>query len=243
VRRVVDAASAAAIPIRVGVNSGSIERDLRSRARTDPAGALCASAVRNRELIEGMGFRDLVFSLKSPDAMVTVEANRAFAAENDYPLHIGVTEAGPALSGSARSAVALTLLLSEGIGDTVRVSLSGDPLREVTVAAAVLSALRLRKDIPQIVSCPTCGRSRIDVSRIAERLERTIMGLHVGVTVAVMGCEVNGPGEAKDADIGIAGSKRGAILFKRGSVVRRLRGEIEKEFIQEVRNFLQNKGA
>jgi len=236
----VEAASAAAIPIRVGVNSGSLERGLRSRSRTDPAGALCASAARYLELIEGMGFHNLVFSLKSPDAMVTVEANRSFAAECDSPLHIGVTEAGPALSGSAKSAVALTLLLSEGIGDTVRVSLSGDPVREVTVAAAVLSALGLRRDIPRIVSCPTCGRSRIDVSRIAERLEREIMGLRTGGTVAVMGCEVNGPGEAKDADIGLAGSRQGAVLFKKGSVVRVIRGDIAREFIREVRSFLRH---
>jgi (E)-4-hydroxy-3-methylbut-2-enyl-diphosphate synthase len=242
VRRIVDAASAAAIPIRVGVNSGSIERGLRVLSRTDAAGALCASAVRSRELIEGMGFHDIVFSLKSPDAMTTVEANRRFAAESDCPLHIGVTEAGPALSGAAKSAVALTLLLSEGIGDTVRVSLSGDPVREVTVAAAVLSALGLRKDIPQIISCPTCGRSWIDVARIAARLEREIMGLRTGGTVAVMGCEVNGPGEAKDADIGLAGSKRGAVLFKRGKVVRSLRGDVAREFIREVRNFLREKG-
>lgn len=241
VRRVVDAAAAAGIPIRVGVNSGSIERDLRALARRDLARALCESAGRSLELMEGMGFRDLVFSLKSPDAIVTVEANRAFASRNDYPLHIGVTEAGPALSGAAKSAVALTLLLSEGIGDTVRVSLSGDSVREITVAAAVLSALGLREDIPQIVSCPTCGRSWIDVARIATRLEREIMGFHVGGTIAVMGCEVNGPGEAKDADIGLAGSRQGAILFKKGKVMRRLKGDFAGEFVREVRNFLQHK--
>ncbi|MDD4858082.1 MAG: flavodoxin-dependent (E)-4-hydroxy-3-methylbut-2-enyl-diphosphate synthase [Candidatus Krumholzibacteria bacterium] len=242
VRRVVDAAAAAAIPIRIGVNSGSIERDLRSLARIDPAGALCESAARSRDLVERMGFRELVFSLKSPDAMVTVEANRAFAAGNDYPLHIGVTEAGPPLSGAAKSAVALALLLREGIGDTVRVSLSGDPVREVTVAAAVLSALGLRADITRIVSCPTCGRSHIDVSKIAARLERDIIGLHMGGTVAVMGCEVNGPGEAKDADIGLAGSCGGAILFEKGRVVRSLKGNIAEEFIFEVRDFLRNRG-
>jgi (E)-4-hydroxy-3-methylbut-2-enyl-diphosphate synthase len=241
VRRVVAAAAEAGIPIRVGVNSGSIERDLRALSRTDPARALCASALRSRELIEAMGFRDLVFSLKSPDAMVTVEANRIFAADSDYPLHVGVTEAGPPLSGAAKSAVALTLLLSEGIGDTVRVSLSGDPVREVTVAAAILSALGLRRDIPRIVSCPTCGRSRIDVLGIAERLERGISGVRAGVTIAVMGCEVNGPGEAKDADIGLAGSRQGAVLFIRGKIARRLKGDFAGEFMREVRDFLRHK--
>jgi (E)-4-hydroxy-3-methylbut-2-enyl-diphosphate synthase len=241
VRRVVDAAAEAGIPIRVGVNSGSIERDLRALSRRDPARALCASAVRSRKLIERMGFRDLVFSLKSPDAIATVEANRMFAAENDYPLHVGVTEAGPPLSGAARSAVALTLLLAGGIGDTVRVSLSGDPVREVIVAAAVLSALGLRKDIPQIISCPTCGRSWIDVLKVAERIEREITGTRSGITIAVMGCEVNGPGEAKEADIGLAGSRGGAVLFRKGKVLRRLRRNIAEELAREVRNLLGDK--
>jgi (E)-4-hydroxy-3-methylbut-2-enyl-diphosphate synthase len=242
VRGVVEAAASAGIPIRVGVNSGSIEKDLREAARTDPARALVESAERSRELIEGMGFRDLVFSLKSPDALVTVRANRLFAAGNDYPLHLGVTEAGPPLSGTAKSAVALTMLLSEGIGDTVRVSLSGNPAGEVTVAAVVLSALGLRKDIPRIISCPTCGRSRIDVFRIAERLERRIMGQRVNITVAVMGCEVNGPGEAKEADIGVAGTRGGAVLFEKGKIVKRLKGNFTEEFIREVHNFMHAKG-
>jgi (E)-4-hydroxy-3-methylbut-2-enyl-diphosphate synthase len=239
VRRVIDAAAEAGVPVRVGVNSGSLERDLRPLARTDPARALRESARRSLRLIEGLGFRDLVFSLKSPDALVTVEANRLFAADTDCPFHVGVTEAGPPLSGAAKSAVALTLLLSAGIGDTVRVSLSGDPVREVTVAAAVLSSLGLRADIPRIVSCPTCGRSWIDVARIAERLEREILGRRIGATVAVMGCEVNGPGEAKDADIGLAGARGGAVLFKKGKVVKRLAGDIEAEFLAEVRDFLK----
>ena len=238
-----DAAAEAGIPIRVGVNTGSIERDLRPLARLDGARALFESALRSRRLIEGMGFRDLVFSLKSPDAMATVEANRLFAAENDCPLHVGVTEAGPPLSGAARSAVALTLLLSEGIGDTIRVSLSGDPVREITVAGAVLSALGLRSDIPRIVSCPTCGRSWIDVARIAERVEREIAGSRTGAVIAVMGCEVNGPGEARDADIGIAGSRGGAVLFRKGAVVRRLKGDFFSEFLREVRGLVGGKGA
>jgi (E)-4-hydroxy-3-methylbut-2-enyl-diphosphate synthase len=242
VERVVEAAGAAKIPIRVGVNSGSIERDLRGLLRREPARALHESAMRSARDIEAMGFRDLVFSLKSHDAIVTVEANRLFAAETDYPLHIGVTEAGPPLGGAAKSAVGLTLLLAAGIGDTVRVSLSGDPVREIIVASAVLSSLGLRPDIPQIVSCPTCGRSWMDVAGIAERVEREILGLHNGIRVAVMGCEVNGPGEAKDADIGIAGTRGGAVLFRKGKVVRRLRpdagrrhGGFASEFIEEIR--------
>jgi len=241
VARVAAAASAAGIPIRIGVNSGSIERDLRSLLRADPARALFTSAVRSRELIEGMGFRNLVFSLKAPDALVTVGANRMFAAENDCPLHIGVTEAGPPLSGAAKSAVALTMLLSEGIGDTVRVSLSGDPVREIVVAAAVLSALGLRRDIPRIISCPTCGRCWIDVARLAERVEREVSGIRADVAIAVMGCEVNGPGEAREADIGVAGSRGGAVLFRRGKVVKRLRGDVAGSFIREVREFIRDR--
>lgn len=239
VRAVVDAALEAGIPMRVGVNAGSLERDLRPLARRDPARALFESARRSRELVEGMGMRDLVFSLKSADPLVTVAANRLFAAENDCPLHVGVTEAGPYASGAARSAVALALLLGEGIGDTVRVSLSGDPVREVVVAAAILSALGLRPDIPRIVSCPTCGRSRIDVARIAERLEREISGSRSGTTIAVMGCEVNGPGEAREADIGLAGTRAGAVLFRKGKIFKRLSGNVASAFMREVRIFLK----
>jgi (E)-4-hydroxy-3-methylbut-2-enyl-diphosphate synthase len=234
VRRVVEAVSDAGIPIRIGVNSGSIEKGLRELLREDPARALCESALGHLEMIEGMGFTDLVFSLKSADPLVTVEANRLFAAENDYPLHLGVTEAGPALTGAAKSAIALTLLLSEGIGDTVRVSLSGDPVREVLVAGAILSALGLRHDIPDIVSCPTCGRCEIDVAGVAERLERELLGIGKGITIAVMGCEVNGPGEAREADIGIAGTRGGAVLFERGTVTGRLEGDIAEAFIAAV---------
>lgn len=239
VGEVVAAAAAAGIPVRVGVNSGSLERDFRGLYGEKPARALFESAVRHKERIERMGFEDLVFSLKSSDTLVTVQANRMFAAENDYPLHVGVTEAGPPMSGAAKSAVALTLLLAGGIGDTVRVSLSGDPVREVTVAGAILSALRLRADIPDIVSCPTCGRSRMDVAEIAERLEREIAGIRSGLRIAVMGCEVNGPGEARDADVGIAGTRSGAVLFEKGKVVRTLRGDFVDDFIAEVLRFVR----
>jgi (E)-4-hydroxy-3-methylbut-2-enyl-diphosphate synthase len=238
-KKVIEAAAKAGIPVRIGVNAGSIERDLRALHRTDPARALCESAERSLKTIEGMGFEDAVFSLKSSEPAVTVEANMLFAAGNDYPIHIGVTEAGPLVSGTAKSSVALTLLLVEGVGDTVRVSLSGDPVREVIAAASILSALGLRKDFPDIVSCPTCGRCRIDVAAIAERLERELLGVGRRVRIAVMGCEVNGPGEARDADIGLAGARGGAVLFRMGEVVRRLEGNIEEGFIEEVHRFVK----
>lgn len=235
VRRVIETAGSEGIPVRIGVNSGSIELGLRDLYSEDPARALCASALGHLVMIEKMGFTDLVFSLKSADPLVTVAANRLFAAENEYPLHVGVTEAGPPMTGTAKSAVALTMLLAEGLGDTVRVSLSGDPVREVLVAAAILSALGLRHDIPDIVSCPTCGRCEIDVAGIAERLERELLGIGKPLRIAVMGCEVNGPGEAKEADIGIAGSREGAVLFEKGKVTGRLDGDIAELFVEAVR--------
>jgi (E)-4-hydroxy-3-methylbut-2-enyl-diphosphate synthase len=235
VGRVIEAAASTGIPVRIGVNSGSIERGLRDLYAEDPARALAESALGHMEMIEKLGFGDLVFSLKSADPIVTIRANRLFAAENDYPLHIGVTEAGPPLSGTAKSAVALTIMLSEGLGDTIRVSLSGDPVQEVLVAATILSALGLRNDIPDIVSCPTCGRCEIDVPAIAERLERELLGLGKPLRIAVMGCEVNGPGEAREADIGIAGSREGAVLFERGKVTGRIEGGITELFIEAVR--------
>jgi (E)-4-hydroxy-3-methylbut-2-enyl-diphosphate synthase len=234
VRAVVEAAGAAGIPVRVGVNAGSIEKDLRGRYASDPAGALAESALRSLVMMEGMGFGDLVFSLKSSDPAATVEANMIFASRCDYPLHVGVTEAGPPLSGAARSVVALTRLFTAGVGDTVRVSLSGDPVDEVIVSSAMLTALGLRDDFPRIISCPTCGRCHIDVAGIAGRLEREINGCGAPVRIAVMGCEVNGPGEAADADAGIAGSPRGPVLFRRGEIVGPVGGDPLEALLDEI---------
>ena len=234
VRAVIEAADSAGIPVRIGVNSGSIERDLRALHSSDPARALFTSARRHLDMIERIGYEQIVFSLKSSDPAVTVSANMLFAEDNDYPLHIGVTEAGPPLSGVAKSAVAMTMLLARGIGDTMRISLSGDPVNEVIASAALLSALGLRDDFPDIVSCPTCGRCQIDVASIAGRLERELLGVGKRIRIAVMGCEVNGPGEAKDADIGLAGAAGGAVLFVKGKVARRLEGDFTEEFIAEV---------
>ncbi|MBU8921998.1 MAG: flavodoxin-dependent (E)-4-hydroxy-3-methylbut-2-enyl-diphosphate synthase [Bacteroidales bacterium] len=228
------AAGAAGIPIRIGVNSGSLEKTLAGLYVTAPAQALCESAAGFVAMLEREGFEELVFSLKSSDPMVTVEANRLFSSEYDYPLHIGVTEAGPVLSGTARSVVALTMLLSEGIGDTVRVSLSGDPVREIVVAGAMLSALGLRTDLPRIISCPTCGRSHLDVAPLAERLE-AVLPRYGNITVAVMGCEVNGPGEAKEADIGLAGTKKGAVLFRNGEIEGEVEGDLLELLLEEIR--------
>jgi len=234
VREVTAAAKDMGIPIRVGVNSGSLEKTLISLYSTDPAKALFESAAGSLEMMESIGFNDLVFSIKSSDPMINIEANRLFAAENDYPLHIGVTEAGPVLSGAARSVFSLTLLLVEGIGDTVRVSLSGDPVNEIIVASALLSSLGVRDNTPKIISCPTCGRSHLNVLEIAGALEREILSRHGGIKVAVMGCEVNGPGEAKEADIGIAGTPGGAVLFINGKKDKVLKGDYLAVLLSEI---------
>ncbi|HSG27493.1 MAG TPA: flavodoxin-dependent (E)-4-hydroxy-3-methylbut-2-enyl-diphosphate synthase [Candidatus Krumholzibacterium sp.] len=234
VLEVIAAASQAGIPIRVGINSGSLERDLHEMASADPAGAMCESAARALDIFERAGFGDVVLSLKSSDPAVTVRANEVFAGGSDIPLHIGVTEAGPELTGTARSVAALTTLLNKGIGDTVRISLSGDPVSEVLVAGAMLSALGLRGDLPRVVSCPTCGRCHIDVARIAGRLERLLPADAGPIRVAVMGCEVNGPGEARDADVGVAGAKNGAILFRGGKVAGKIEGDVLEALLGEI---------
>ena len=238
VEKVVEAARENGLTIRVGVNSGSIEKEFEGIYEREPARALFLSAEKHLRMLEEMDFTSLIFSLKSSDPLVTIEANRLFSARYSYPLHIGVTEAGPPLSGTARSVSALTILLAEGIGDTIRISLSGDPVNEVVVCATLLKSLGLRDDIPQIISCPTCGRSYIDVNAIAERLERRLLGIRKNIKVAVMGCEVNGPGEAKEADIGLAGTRSGAVLFRHGKVEKTLHGDIEEEFLREVQKEL-----
>ena len=243
VMAVLEAASKSALTVRIGVNSGSLEKKYRGLYLKDPARALCESAVGYSDLLERFGFGNAIFSLKSSDAMITVEANRLFALGNDYPLHIGVTEAGPKLTGTARSVVALTLLLAEGIGDTVRVSLSGDPVDEVTVAFAMLSSLGLRDDILRIISCPTCGRCRLDVAGIAEALEKSMPRSGQMLKVAVMGCEVNGPGEAKEADIGIAGTEKGAVLFKNGKIYKRLSGNLLESLLAVIEKMTGDNGG
>ncbi|MBN2070709.1 MAG: flavodoxin-dependent (E)-4-hydroxy-3-methylbut-2-enyl-diphosphate synthase [Candidatus Krumholzibacteriota bacterium] len=241
VGEVLDAAAGASLVVRIGVNAGSLEKKYRSLYVKDPAKALCESALDSARFLEKEGFADAVFSLKSSDPAITVEANGLFAAENDYPLHIGVTEAGPKLTGTARSVVALTQLLISGIGDTVRISLSGDPVDEVVVTYAMLSSLGLRSDVPTIISCPTCGRCHIDVAMIAESLQKAMPGKARGLKVAVMGCEVNGPGEAKEADIGIAGTGKGAVLFRDGKVYKRLETGFLEELLAEIEKIIVEK--
>jgi len=235
-RAVVDRAGEAGIPIRVGVNSGSLERDLLDSSGHVTARALVESALRHVDRLESWGFRDIVVSLKASDVWRTIQACRLFSAASDVPQHIGVTEAGLVLEGTAKSAAALAVILGMGIGDTVRVSLTGDPVDEVRVAWAILSALDLRRRGPIVISCPTCGRTEINLRDLAERVADAVRDCRIPITIAVMGCVVNGPGEAREADVGICGGRGSGIVFRRGEVVRKVpESELLDALLDEVR--------
>jgi len=234
---VLRAARANGIPVRIGVNSGSVERDLLVRHGGPTAEALVASAARCLRICEKARFHALKFSLKASGVTATIEACRRFSRRFDYPLHVGVTEAGTAFSGTVKSSVGIGALLSEGIGDTIRVSLTGPPEEEVRVGWEILKALGLRSRGPELVSCPTCGRAAIDVAGIAAEVERKLSGLQAPLKVAVMGCAVNGPGEAKEADVGVAGGKGEGLLFRKGEVVGKVK---EKDIVAAVVRMARN---
>jgi len=220
--KVVDAAKAHGVPIRVGVNSGSVEKDLLKEHGGPTVEAMVASALRNVRMLEELSFRQIKISIKSSDVLTTIEAYRKLSAATDYPLHLGVTEAGGLIGGTVKSSVALGILLHEGIGDTLRVSLTRDPVEEIRVAYELLRALKLRERGPELISCPTCGRCQINLFGLAEKVEQYIQHLEVPMKIAVMGCVVNGPGEAKEADIGVAGGKGTGIIFKNGKLFKKV---------------------
>ncbi|MDI3546587.1 MAG: (E)-4-hydroxy-3-methylbut-2-enyl-diphosphate synthase [Halanaerobiales bacterium] len=225
VKEVATAAKEAGIPIRIGVNSGSIERDLLKKYGRPTAGAMVESALKHIRLLEENGFFDIVVSLKSTDLWMTLNAYSLLAERVDYPFHIGITEAGTPWSGTIKSAIGIGSLLIRGLGDTIRVSLTGDPVEEVRVGWQILKSLKLRQRGPEIISCPTCGRTEIDLVNLAKKVERAVSGMDKQITIAVMGCGVNGPGEAREADIGIAGGKGMGLIFKKGKLVKRVSEE------------------
>ena len=235
-RPLVTAARNRSIPIRIGVNSGSLEKDLLERFRGATPEAMVSSALRTIEWMEDLGFGLIKVSLKASDVVRTVEAYRLFSKKSDYPLHLGVTEAGKGSAAIVKSSIGIGLLLSKGIGDTLRVSLTGDPVEEVRVGYGILRALDIRKRGVEIISCPTCGRCNVDLAPLVAKVERGVKTISSPLTVAMMGCIVNGPGEAKEADIGIAGGKGAGVLFKKGRVVRRLK---EKDFVPILLNEIQ----
>jgi (E)-4-hydroxy-3-methylbut-2-enyl-diphosphate synthase len=236
VREVVLAAAEMAVPIRVGVNAGSLEKDLLAKFGGATAEAMVESAMRHVRLLEGLGFELIKISLKASDVRRTLEAYRLLAAKVDYPFHAGITEAGRLLAGSIRSAAGLALLLAEGLVDTVRVSLTAPPEKEVFAAEEILRSLGLRAGGVNFVSCPTCGRTEVDLASIAARVEKAVRGLRAPLTVAVMGCSVNGPGEAREADIGLACGRGTGVIFKRGRLLRKVpERELVRDFIAEVR--------
>jgi (E)-4-hydroxy-3-methylbut-2-enyl-diphosphate synthase len=231
VAEVVTAAKERNAPIRIGVNAGSLSKKLLEKYGRPVPEALVESAVEHIEILESLGFKDIKVSLKASNVPTTVEAYRLFSRRFRYPLHIGISEAGPSFSGIIKSSVGLGILLSEGIGDTMRVSLSADPVEEVRVAYEILKSLGIREKGATIISCPTCGRCEINIRGLAAKVEDRLRKLDKKVTVAVMGCVVNGPGEAREADIGIAGGKGTGLLFKKGKIIRRLK---EKDLLDSL---------
>ena len=222
VEEVVRACAERRLPIRIGVNAGSLERELLEKYGHPTAEAMVESALGHIRILEDLNYREIKVSLKASDISRTVESYRLLAKQVDYPLHIGITEAGTTWSGTIKSAVGIGALLYDGLGDTLRVSLTGDPVEEVRVGWEILKSLRLRERGPVFVSCPTCGRCQIDLIETAEEVERRLQDLPLPLTIAVMGCVVNGPGEAREADLGIAGGKGQGLLFRHGEVVRKV---------------------
>ena len=235
VRMLADCAKAHHIPIRIGVNSGSVEKDLLAKYGGPTAECLVESALGHARILEKVGFEDIVLSMKSSDVKLTIAAYRLAHERCGYPLHVGVTEAGLPGQGTVKSAIGIGALLADGIGDTIRVSLSGDPVPEAKAAWDILRALDLRVRGVQLIACPTCGRTCIPVAEIGKRVEEELSDVTVPLKVAVMGCVVNGLGEGREADVGIAGGKSGGVLFVKGEEPRKVEGDLAEQLIAEVR--------
>ena len=226
VEAVVAAAKKNNIPIRIGINSGSLEKAVKDKYNKVTAEALAESAVLNVKLLENIGYENLAVSIKASDTLMCIKAYELFAKDYDYPLHIGVTEAGGVFAGSVKSAVGLGIMLHKGIGDTLRVSLTGDPIEEIKAAKLILQTLQLRNDEIDVISCPTCGRTEIELIPLAKQVEELCRTYPMGIKVAVMGCAVNGPGEAAEADLAIAGGAGSGLIIKKGKVIKRVKEEL-----------------
>jgi len=237
IKAVVDTAKEREIPIRVGVNSGSLEKELVEKYHGVTAEGIVESALDKVKIIEDLGYDNLVISIKSSDVMMCARAHEQIAEQTKYPLHVGITEAGTLFSGNIKSAVGLGIILSQGIGDTIRVSLTGDPVEEIKSAKLILKTLGLRRGGIEVVSCPTCGRTKIDLIGLANQVETMVSEFPLDIKVAVMGCVVNGPGEAKEADIGIAGGIGEGLLIRHGEIVKKLP---ENELLGALRHELEN---
>ena len=241
VLRLADCLRAHSVPVRIGVNSGSLEKEILNRHGGVTAAGLVESGLKHARMLEEAGFEDIVISYKASNVHMMVDACRLAARMNEYPQHIGVTESGTAEEGTIKSAIGIGALLLDGIGDTIRVSLSAEPEEEVRAALGILRAVGLRKDYVEIISCPTCGRTCIEVEQIARQVRLETSDIKKPIKVAVMGCIVNGPGEAREADIGIAGGKDGGALFVRGEKPRPVRGDLARILIDEVRRIAGEK--
>lgn len=242
-QKVVEKAKEKDVKIRVGVNGGSLEKEILEKYERPCADALVESAIKNVKIVEEMGFENIVISLKSSSIHTSVEAYRKISKLTDYPLHVGITESGSVKRGTIKSSIGIGILLFDGIGDTIRVSLTGDPVEEIFVAKEMLKSLGLLDEGINLISCPTCGRCQINLIDLVEEIETRIEedGIDTELDVAVMGCAVNGPGEAKEADIGIAGGKNEGLLFKKGEIVRKIHcADIVEELIGEIKNFKRN---
>ena len=242
VKAVVDAAKPKNIPIRIGVNAGSLPKDLLEKYGHPTAEALVEAAWRHIHILEEMDYRNIKISLKCHDVPLTLAAYRLLASQCDYPLHVGVTEAGTVNSGIIKSAVGIGALLAEGIGDTIRVSLTGDPVNEVKAGFEILKSLGLRTYGPTLISCPTCGRTSIDLEKLANVVETRLADIKEPISVAVMGCIVNGPGEAREADVGIAGGKGEGLVFRKGQVIKKVPEDcLVNELFNEIDNILDER--
>ena len=237
VKAVVDCARERNIPIRVGVNSGSLEKELVEKYHGVTAEGIVESALDKVKMIEDFGYDNLVISIKSSDVMMCVKAHELISKQTDYPLHVGITESGTIISGNIKSSIGLALILNQGIGDTIRVSLTGDPVEEIKSAKLILKTLGLRNGGTEIVSCPTCGRTSLDLISLANKVETMVAEFPLNIKVAVMGCVVNGPGEAKEADLGICGGKQEGLIIRRGEVIKKVP---EAELLEALRQELIN---